>query len=283
MASLQPIVKVTDVQTVKNILANFLLHFNFTVMKKIIVTLVISFFYCISFSQFTYYAAAKAGLSMREQPNTSAKILEKIAYGEKLVTVADNEQPVAIATEGFAGYWWKVKYNNKTGYIVNSYVLPVPPPKATTKTIPDYFAQVSTKAGSPLVIKNSDAAINEMGEATLTKQLYKNGMEWHKAAGHEYASDLYLLPDLTIEQCFLLVRLLGQYPDLIAEKDPFPVKNSTTKNDIGEKAIEIEREKYDGKPGPVKKIKIEVAQGAITEFEIFLVGTQAVIFWSSGV
>ena len=48
-------------------------------MKKIFVTLVITFFYSSGFPQFTYYAAAKAGLSMREQPNTSAKVLEKIA------------------------------------------------------------------------------------------------------------------------------------------------------------------------------------------------------------
>jgi len=252
-------------------------------MKRIFVLLVILFFYNSSFAQYTYYAAAKAGLSMREQPNTSAKILEKIPYGEKLVTVADNDQQVAIATEGFNGFWWKVKYNNKTGYIVNSYVLPMPAPKAGVKTIPDYFAQVSAKAGSPLVIKKSDAALNEMGEANLTKQLYKNGMEWHKAQGYEYGSDLYLLPDFTIEQCFLLVRLIGQYADLISEKDAFPAKNSTVKNDGGEKLTEIEREKYDGKPGPVKKIKITSTQGAITEFEIFLLDTQAVIFWSSGV
>ena len=86
-------------------------------MKKIIVTLVISFFFSCIFSQFTYYAAAKAGLSMREQPNTSAKVLEKIAYGEKLVTVAGTDPAVAIAAKGFNGFWWKVKYNNKTGYI----------------------------------------------------------------------------------------------------------------------------------------------------------------------
>jgi hypothetical protein len=252
-------------------------------MKKITVTLVILFFYSSSFSQFFYYAAAKAGLSMREQSNTSAKVLEKIAYGEKLVTVADTEPPVAIATEGFAGYWWKVKYNNKTGYIVNSYVLPLPAPKAGIKTLSDYFAQVSTKAGSPLLIKKSEASLNEMGESTITKQLFKNGMEWHEEKGYENGSNLYLLPDFTIEQCFLLVRLLGQYPDLISDKETFPVKNTNTKNEIGGKSIEIQREKYDGKPGPVQNIKIVLEQGAITEFEIFILGTQAVIFWTSGV
>jgi hypothetical protein len=252
-------------------------------MKKIIVSVAAIFLSFVSFSQFTYYAAAKAGISMREQPNTSAKILEKITYGEKLFTVADENQPLAIATEGFNGFWWKVKYNNKTGYIVSSYVLPTPPPKSGVKTLSDYFAQVSTKAGSPLLIKKSEAALNEMGESTITKQLFKNGMEWQEEKGYENGSNLYLLPDFTIEQCFLLVRLLGQYPDLVSEKDPFPIKNTNTKIDGGTKSIEVQREKYDGKPGPVQKIKIVLEQGAITEFEILILGTQAVIFWTSGV
>jgi hypothetical protein len=162
-------------------------------------------------------------------------------------------------------------------------VLPMPAPKATTKTLNDYFSQVSTKAGSPVLIKKSEAALNEMGQSAITKQLFKNGMEWHEEKGYEYGSDLYLLPDFSIEQCYLLVRLLGQYSDLISEKDPFPVKNTNTKNEVGAKSIEVQREKYDGKPGPVQKIKIIVEQGAITEFEIFTLGTQAVIFWSSGV
>jgi len=252
-------------------------------MKKIIITLVISFFYTSTFSQFTYYAAAKAGLSMREQPNTSAKVLEKIAYGEKLVTVADEGAQVAISSEGFNGYWWKVKYNNKTGYVVSSYTLPLPPPKATVKKLSDYFAQVSAKTGSPLIIKKSNTALAETGELSLTKQMYKNGMEWHSTQGYEYGSDLYLLPDFTIEQCFLLLRLVGQYPDVVAEKDPYPTKNTTSKNEIGERSVEVERDKYDGKPGPIKKIKIGATQGAVTELEIFMLDTQAVIFWTSGV
>lgn len=252
-------------------------------MKKFIAFALAICFYSSSFSQFVYYAAAKAGLSMREQPNINAKILVKIAYGEKLISLADTIAPVSISTEGFSGYWWKVKYNNQAGYIVNSYVLPMPAPKAGIKTVNGYFAQVSAAAGSPLVIKKSDLVPNEMGESSLTKQLYKNGMEWHKAKGYEYGSEIYMLPDFTIEQCFLLLRLIGCYPDIIGDKDIFPTKNSTIKNDIGDKTIEVEREKYDGGPGPVKKIKMISAQGAYTEFEMFMLDTQAVIFWSSGV
>jgi hypothetical protein len=238
---------------------------------------------CFAHSQTTYYAAAKTGLSLREQPNATAKVLEKIAYAEKVITVVDSVQPKMITTEGFNGYWWKVKYNNKEGYLVSTYLLPVPPPKAGIKKLEDYFAQVSAAAGSPIIFQKTDAALNEMGESTLTKQLYKNGMEWHKSQGYETGSEVFMLPDFTIEQCFLLLRLVGQYPDLITEKDGFPIKNTVIKNDTGDKSIELEREKYDGKTGPVKKLKIILAQGAYTELEIFMLDTQAVIYWNSGV
>lgn len=252
-------------------------------MKKTLLSAITLLFGLISFAQYTYYAAAKAGLSLREQSSTSAKVLDKIPYGEKVITVAGDANQPAISTEGFNGFWWKVNYNGKTGYIVSSYVLPLPVPKAGTKTLKEYFAQVSAAIGNPLVIKNSDAALNETGESTLTKQLYKNGLEWQRWEGYESASELHLLPDFTIEQCYLLVRLIGQYPEVITEKDAFPSKNTTIKNPAGNKTIEVQREVYEGKSGPINKIKIISEQGAITEFEIYMLQTQAVIFWSSGV
>lgn len=252
-------------------------------MKKIILSAVVVFYYSVSFSQYTYYAAAKSGLSMREQPNTGARVLEKITYGEKLTTVAgDANQPV-ISTEGFNGFWWKVNYNGKTGYIVSSYVLPLPAPKAGTKTLKDYFGQLSSLTGDPLVIKTIDSSLNEMGESVLTKRFYKNGMENQRREGYEYASELNILPGLGIQDCFLLLRLLGEYPELVGEKDAFPLKNTIIKNAAGNKTIEIEWEKYGVKPEPVKKIKIISEQGAISELEIFILDSQAVVFWSSGV
>ncbi len=94
-------------------------------------------------------------------------------------------------------------------------------------------------------------------------------MEWHKVQGYEYSSRVYIIPDLTIEQSFLLLRLVGEFPDLINEKDPFPSKNLTIKNDIGDKAIEVEREKTDDKAGPVKKIKMTSAQAPIPNSRYF--------------
>ncbi|MGC4100990.1 SH3 domain-containing protein [Ferruginibacter sp.] len=232
-------------------------------------------------SQSVYYAAAKTGISLREAPNANAKVLEKIAYGEKLVTVADTSSSKPIVTEGFNGFWWKVKYNNKEGYVVSTYLLSMAPPKAGVKTLKDYFKQVSAPLGAPLVIKKSDAALNEMGESSITKQLFKNGMEWHDAQGYETGSEVYMLPDFTIEQCFLLLRILNQYPGLIGEKDAFPTKKTKTTSATGEKIMDVE--KGDNFPGEIKRVKISSSDAVITDFEIFMLDNQAVIYYNAGV
>jgi len=250
-------------------------------MQKIFIVLFILIAFTAKAQTF-YYAAAKTGISLRETPNTNAKLIDKIPYAEKVSTQVDSFPPKAIITEGFNGTWWKVKYNNKEGYVASNYLLPVPPPKAGIKTLKDYFAQISLTLGDPLVIKKSDPFLNEMGESTLTKQFFRNGMEWHETQAYESGSAVYVLPDFSVELSFLLLRILNQYPSLIGEKDAFPVKKTTTKNAEGEKIIDIEREDSDSR-SPVKKIKITSTKGVVTEFESFTLDQQAVIFYSSGV
>jgi len=250
-------------------------------MQKIFFVLFIALAFSAN-AQTVYYAAAKTGISLREMPNANAKLLDKVPYGGKVTTQLDTFPPSTIITEGFKGAWWKVEYNNKQGYVSSSYLLPVPPPKTGIKNLKDYFAQVSSALGDKLVIKKSDEALNEMGESTLTKQFFKNGMECQETQAYESGSEVYVLPDFSVEQCFLLLRILNQYPDLIGEKDAFPVKKISTKNAEGEKIIDIERADNDSR-SPVRKIKISSTKAVVTEFEIFTLDQQAVIFYSSGV
>lgn len=251
-------------------------------MKKLIISLLV-FLSVNSFAQYSYYTAAKQGLSIREKPDASSKVLEKIGYGQKITILADTSTAVSINTEGFIGYWWKIKYNNKIGYVVSTYLLPAPPPKAGTKSIKEYFAQVSQVAGSKVVVKKGSFNNIEESGYQLTKQLYKNGMEWYETQGYEYGGETYMLPDFTIEQCFLLLRLIPQYLYLIGEKDVFPEKNYKSNKNNTEKTVEVEREDWGGQPGPVKRIKMTFAEGAFTTFEIFILDGQAVISWSAGV
>jgi hypothetical protein len=250
-------------------------------MQKIFFIFLIVLAYTVK-AQTIYYASAKTGISLRETPNANASLVDKIPYGGKVTIQIDSFPPSIIVTEGFKGTWWKVEYNNEQGYVSSSYLLPVPPPKTGIKTLKDYFMQVSPALGDKLVIKKSDPALNEMGETTLTKQFFKNGMEWHQTQAYESGSEVYMLPGFSVEQCFLLLRILNQYPDLIGEKDAFPLKKTLIKTADGEKITDVEREDNDTR-SPVKKIKIASTRGVVTEFEIFTLDEQAVIFYSSGV
>jgi len=120
------------------------------------------------------YVAAKTGLSMREKPDANAKVLDKIPYGTKNFLIDEDGAWKDIITEGLTGYWRKVKFNNKSGYIVDSYLFPWPPPKlATVRKMKQYLAQVAAPFGQKLVTRSGTMAqLNESGWK-LSKQFYK--------------------------------------------------------------------------------------------------------------
>jgi len=236
----------------------------------------------------TMYVAAKQGLNVMSKPNAKAKVLGKIAYGQKVTLapyVAEIESPEnnTIVVDGFTGYWQKVTFNNKLGYVIDSYLFPVAPPKKDIVTLEAYFNQLSTIAGKSYVKNPGDPNLLGSGGDELTKKLYKNGMEIHKFLGYEYGSDLYILPGFSIEKAFLLMRLLQAEPDLIGEKDSFPTESSTTKLMGGrEKTLTVEKTTYYDRPF-VTKLQFDTADGASIEFSIYTLDGQAVIFKSEGV
>lgn len=235
----------------------------------------------------TYYVAAKTGLSMRETPEAGAKVVDKIPYGTKVTTLDDGKEWKSISTEGLMGYWKKVKYNNKTGYIVDSYLFPWAPPKLATATgMKQYLAQVSLPFGQKLVTRNG--TMNQITESgwELSKQLYKNGAEHHDFLAYEYGSDTYFLPDFSFQQGFLLLRLLPEFKDLFGEKDEFPTVSKKITKDGREYDIKLitygDPEDYAG-PSEIQKISISWDDGASYSFEMYMLDNQLVIFFSGGV
>jgi hypothetical protein len=230
----------------------------------------------------TMYVAAKTGLSMREKPDAAAKVLEKIPYGTKITIIQVEEELKSIVTEGIVGYWQKVKYNNKTGYILDSYLFPWAPPKlATVKEMKNYFTQVTVPFGAKLVMKSGTMTNLDDGGWELHKQLYKNGGEWHEFHGYEYGSATYFLPGFTLEQGFLLLRLIPEFKDLFTEKDEFPTKTTTIKKGDVEYLIKVDKWQEDSPF--IQKIHIEFSPDASYIFDMYVVDNQLVIFYGSGV
>jgi Bacterial SH3 domain len=255
-------------------------------MKKHYLILLLFFVVCTNllFAQtHTAWVAAKSGLSIREKPSTTAKVLDKIPYGTKISILNTDEELVAVVTEGMHGYWEKVRFNNKTGYIVGSYLFPVAPPKlATVKGMADYFKQVYTPFGNKLVVKSGAQENIEEGGHELQKQLYKNGAEWHRFMGYEYGSYTWFFPDFTLYNGFILLRLIPEFNEIFEENEAFPTESRTIKKGEREYSITVEKEMLGDHPW-YKRISISYEDGAIYEVQLYMLENQLVIFFGSGV
>lgn len=228
------------------------------------------------------YVAARAGLSMREKPGTTAKVIDKIPYGTPIQLQENDGASQSIRTEGLLGYWRKVSYKDKTGYILDSYLLPTPPPAAGIKDMKEYLAQISSAFGEMLVIKSDSTKEADAPGWELHKQLYKNGAERHQFLGYEYGSETYFLPEFTMQQAFLLIRMLPEFESVAGSKEEFPLANRKFKRDGREYQIRVEKEMISTEPW-VKRIVIEFEEGASYSFELYQVDNQIVIFYGAGV
>lgn len=224
------------------------------------------------------YVAIKSGLNLREKPDVNAKVLDKIPYATKVNFLDNNEELITIKTEGLIGYWRKVNYNNKTGYIVDSYLFPVAPPKAGVKTMKEYLAQLSSPFGAKQVVKSGD----EENETQLEKQLFKNGGEWHHFAAYEYSSDTYFLPQFTMQEAFLLIRMIPEFAEVFTAKDEYPRESTRIKKGNTDYDIKVEIEIYMEEPW-VNRIRVDFEHGAIYSFELYQIDSQIVVYFGGGV
>lgn len=229
----------------------------------------------------TVYNAYKPGLSMRDKPGTQGAVLTKIPYGEKLTIVNPFNDTTTVVNEGMKGYWNLVEYKGRQGYVVGIYLLEIAPPKATVKTMQDYFKQLSAPAGAAVTsvtgTKDSDMY------SSLKKQLYKNGCEYHEANFYESGYNTYFIPELTLQQGFILLRLIPEFKEVFSSSDAYPSaskKIKMTGPGEGEKEIKVQT----GEGGNwIDKITVGYEQGAVYEFEMFELHGQLVISYGGGV
>lgn len=142
----------------------------------------------------------------------------------------------------------------------------------------DYLAQLSQPFGSKLTVKSGD---EETG-AQLHKQLFKNGNEWHKYEGYEYGSETYFLQGFSLQQAFLLLRMMPEFEKVFNGKDEFPRTGRKIKKGDIEYDIRVESEPITDEPW-IKRITIQFEEGAFYNFEMYEVDNQVVIFYGSGV
>ncbi len=72
------------------------------------------------------YVAAESGLSLRDQPDVSAKMLSKLSYGEAIGILEETNIKLVVLDGGekVSGEWVKVETRNHIGYVFNGYLSP---------------------------------------------------------------------------------------------------------------------------------------------------------------
>lgn len=229
-----------------------------------------------------FYIAARNGLSLREQPNASSKSITKIPYGQQVTIKYITDNVYKYNAEGLDGMWVSVTYNGQTGYIVDNYLLPTPPPKAGVNDLKQYLEQLSPTTGAPLEIKRSIAEL-EGGSISLKKQLFKNGAEYHLQNGYEAHTYTFFLPDYNLQQAFVLLRFLSEYKTALGANDVLPSTNTTIKRGETEITVKVETEDYGDGNKRVVRLKLSYEEGALYDIEVFELGNQVVVSVSGGV
>ncbi len=226
----------------------------------------------------TVYASYKTGLSIRETPNIKAKVLGKIPYGTKIVYNSRETVDSVIATDGMQGYYIKITYNNIKGYILNSYVLPVQPPKASVKIMEDYLKQITDPFGNKLIVKKGKIGFYDSGYE-LERQLYKNGAVHSTYTAYESSSDEFVLPDLSLQQAYLLLNLIPEFAKILPTDGVMPNASYTYKK--GEISYDCKVIKDESKY--IYRIGISFEPGGSVTLEIIDLGGQVMISLGWGV
>jgi len=70
------------------------------------------------------YVAAESGLSLRDQPDVSGKMLSKLAYGEAIGVLEKTDKKLVVldGEKKVSGEWVKVETRNHIGYVFNGYL-----------------------------------------------------------------------------------------------------------------------------------------------------------------
>jgi ribosomal protein S17E len=229
------------------------------------------------------YVAFKTGLNIREKPSITAKVLGKIPYSTKISYYSKDVDTNKINTDGFVGYYTKVTYNKITGYILNSYLLAYVPPKEGVKDLKAYLLQITAKAGTPVKGTKGKVGFYDSGYK-FEKQLYKNGAEYALYTYYEASTEIFIIPNMNVQDLFLLVSLFDEYKFYFPNnKVEVPTKNETIK--VGEKEYEIEILKNPKAWGPfqLKEISISHQEGAHYDITLENLAGDGVVIFSAGV
>lgn len=193
----------------------------------------------------TLHVWAMPSLNMRSAPNLTANIVEKIAYGEKVVVAPGfdsiwqypsevefftlDESPnagwkffwgdsiPAQKSIQYKGNWVKVVFGQKTGYVFDGFLSRLPAfmysPKAGqdgAAFLPNYkvredFREYGDRTFG-LLDKNGNDSLLDKYEHRVARYIYKGGILFIDETGSNWSSSVFVLPGYSFQEGILFVQ-----------------------------------------------------------------------------
>lgn len=120
------------------------------------------------------YVIAEGGLNLRESPDQNSKILLKIPDSHK-VEILNEEDSLPITEINYIpGKWIRIKYQEYSGYVFNSFLLPIKPPRVNFSNLSVYLSNNLNKISTNKYLSRIGSHYDEKEKIYFDKIIFSN-------------------------------------------------------------------------------------------------------------
>ena len=157
---------------------------------------------------------APSGLNMRATKGSAGKKIVRIPYGAKVTIAADSTERKAFKVQEFKGFniegfWVKVTYNNKTGYVFDGYLSSLPAAEKGNE-IEWYLNTHFNKDGNKTVTERTDW-FGVKNQPKSWYQKYKAGITYTFNQGEAGSNNTSEFDFISRRELYLIVKVLYDY------------------------------------------------------------------------
>ncbi len=179
------------------------------------------------------YILALSGLNLRAAPNSKGSKIMTLPYGAKVKVVELTDK--LFQSGAVEGYWIKVSFQDKQGYIFDGFTAPLPAPEITS----DPFGMIYEEK---YLGKKGGEYTNKQGKVI---QPYNFGVYTYTETSEISGSAYTYIPKIRLSQAFYLARAIAIAGDWwFSAADEFPteqkVYRETLKDHNGPVDLEVE-------------------------------------------
>ena len=183
------------------------------------------------------YVWALSGLNMRATPDLKGKKIMTIPFGKKVKVEHFYGKELTIQVikpyvngktnyDGFKmkGFWSKVSYQNKSGYVFSGYLSALPLVEVELKETKNGNQKLVSKedikqwAEQNFGILNTIERYDSLNEHRMKRHIYANGIVIIEESGKCHGQKI-IIPNVTYNEIFLLVNLVWQIEQDFLLKD----------------------------------------------------------------